>query len=81
AAAAKRKAMELAGGNGPVSEEAPAVEPETPAANDADDLAKKKAAAVAKAKAAAAAKRKAMELAGGNGPVSEEAPAVEPETP
>ncbi|MCL6571743.1 MAG: NADH-quinone oxidoreductase subunit C, partial [Bacillus sp. (in: Bacteria)] len=51
AAAAKRKAMELAG-------ESVASEP------DADDLAKKKAAAVAKAKAAAAAKRKAMELAG-----------------
>jgi len=47
---------------------------ETASVNDADDLAKKKAAAVAKAKAAAAAKRKAMELAGGNATEAEDAP-------
>lgn len=45
--------------------------------SDADDLAKKKAAAVAKAKAAAAAKRKAMELEGGTD-ASAEAEASEP---
>ncbi|WP_066248613.1 NADH-quinone oxidoreductase subunit C [Neobacillus drentensis] len=73
AAAAKRKAMELAGGSAPAEDTAAptaSAEPEasTPASDDGDDLAKKKAAAVAKAKAAAAAKKKAMELAGGAPP-------------
>ncbi|MEH7352163.1 NADH-quinone oxidoreductase subunit C, partial [Neobacillus drentensis] len=70
AAAAKRKAMELAEGNPPASDEAPATETDSVAGSDADDLAKKKAAAVAKAKAAAAAKRKAMEQAGGSDQVT-----------
>jgi NADH-quinone oxidoreductase subunit C len=68
AAAAKRKAMELANGT------APAEEITSEPTDDSDDLAKKKAAAVAKAKAAAAAKRKAMELAGGDTSATEDAP-------
>lgn len=88
AAAAAKRAAKAAGEAAPApkqvekpSEPVKAEATETAPANDADDLAKKKAAAVAKAKAAAAAKRKAMELAGTSAPAEQPDAPIETEAP